>query len=60
MILSETIPSALAEGIEQGIDKGIDMFLQGIVDFAKQNPVLAIAVVLIVLFGGKATSKTRK
>ena len=60
MILTETIGSAMAEGIEQGIDVGLDMLWQGIVDFAKQNPLLAIAVVLIVLFGGKITSKKRR
>lgn len=60
MILSETIPSALADGIEQGINTGVDMLWQGVIDFAKQNPILAIVVVLIVLFGGKATSKKRR
>lgn len=60
MVLTETIASAMAEGIEQGIDTGLDMLWQGIVDFAKQNPILAIAVVLIILFGGKVTSKKRR
>lgn len=59
MILTETIGAAMAEGIEQGIDVGLDLLWQGIVDFAKQNPILAIVVVLIVLFGGKLTSKKR-
>lgn len=60
MILTETIGSAMAEGIQQGIDVGLDLLWQGIVDFAKQNPILAIAVVLIVLFGSKATSTKRR
>ena len=60
MILTETIGSAMAEGIEQGIDMGLDMLWQGIVDFTKQNPLLAIAMVLIILFGGKVTSKKRR
>ena len=60
MFLTETIGSAMAEGIQQGIDVGLDLFWRGIVDFAKQNPVLAIAFVLIVLFGGKATSTKRR
>lgn len=60
MILTETIGSVMAEGIEQGIDIGLDMLWQGIVDFAKQNPLLAIAMVLIILFGGKVTSKKRR
>ena len=60
MFLTETIGSAMAEGIQQGIDVGLDLLWQGIVDFATQNPILAIAVVLIVLFGGKATSTKRR
>lgn len=60
MFLTETIGSAMAEGIQQGIDVGLDLLWQGIVDFAKQNPILAIAVVLTVLFGGKATSRRRR
>lgn len=60
MILTETIGSVMAEGIEQGIDMGLDMLWKGIVDFAKQNPLLAIAVVLIILFGGKVNSKKRR
>ena len=59
MFLTETIGEAMADGIEQGIEVGIDILLQGVVDFAKQNPLLAVVVVLIILFGGKVTSKRR-
>lgn len=60
MFLTETIGEAMAEGIEQGIDTGLDLLWQGIVNFAKENPILAIAVVMIILFGGKATTSRRR
>ena len=60
MFLSLDIGEIMAEGIQNGLANGVDIFLQGLVDFAKQNPILAAAVVLIILFGGKLTSKKRR
>lgn len=60
MFLTQDIGVIMAEGIKDGLALGVDIFLQGLVDFAKQNPILAVAVVLIILFGGKLTSKKRR
>ena len=60
MFLTQDIGVIMAEGIKDGLALGVDNFLQGLVDFAKQNPILAVAVVLIILFGGKLTSKKRR
>lgn len=49
MFLTETIGEVMAKGIEAGLDLGLDIFIKGMIDAMKQNPLLAIALAALIV-----------
>ena len=60
MFLTEAIGEVMAEGIEAGLDMGVDMFFQGMIDAAKQNPLLAIALIALIVLNAMPRKKKRR